>query len=77
MRWMTLTLTTIDDLIQKAFEIPEEDLGGLFERAYKKSREHFKDKMAFYAPGLVHYETEFQDATDPYRFPSISVTGKG
>ncbi len=74
---MNLTLTTIDDLIQKAFEMPEEDLGGLFEKAYKTSREHFKDKMAFYAPGLVHYETEFHEATDPYRFPSISVTGKG
>ena len=33
--------------------------------------------MAFYTPGLVHYETEFHEATDPYRFPSISVTGKG
>jgi len=70
-------LTTIDDLIQQAFEMPEENLGGLFEKAYKTSREQFKDKMAFYAPGLVHYETEFHEATDPFRFPSISVTGKG
>jgi uncharacterized radical SAM superfamily protein len=74
---MTLTLTTIDGLIQDCFTLPEEDLGGLFEKAYKTSREHFSDKMAFYAPGLVHYETEFHEATDPYRFPSISVTGKG
>jgi uncharacterized radical SAM superfamily protein len=77
MRWMTLTLTTIDDLIQEVFDSSEDDLGGFFEKAYKTSREHFKDKMAFYAPGLVHYETEFHDATDPWRFPSISVTGKG
>ena len=33
MRWMNLTLTTINDLIQKAFELPEENLGELFEKA--------------------------------------------
>jgi uncharacterized radical SAM superfamily protein len=77
MRWMTLTLTTIDGLIRDCFNLPEEELGALFEKAYRASREHFSDKMAFYAPGMVHYETDFHEATDPYRFPSISVTGKG
>ena len=77
MRWMTLTLTTNDELIQDCFDLPENKLGELFEKAYSISREHFSDKMAFYAPGMVHYETDFHDATDPYRFPSISVTGKG
>jgi len=76
MRWMTLTLTQIDELIQKCFNLPEDELEPLFEKAYRTSREQFKDKMAFYAPGMVHYETEYHDATDPYRFPSISVTGK-
>ena len=77
MRWMTRILTTIDELIQDCFNLPEDKLGPLFEEAYKKSRKRFSNKMAFYAPGLVHYETEFHEATDPYRFPSISVTGKG
>ncbi len=77
MRWMTLTLTKIDDLIQDCFNIPEDDLGSFFEKAFRTSREQFSNKMAFYAPGLVHYETDFHEATDPYRFPSISVTGKG
>lgn len=77
MRWMTLTLTKIDDLIQDCFNVPEDDLGRFFEKAFRTSREHFSNKMAFYAPGLVHYETDFHEATDPYRFPSISVTGKG
>jgi len=77
MRWMTLTLTKIDDLIQDCFNVPEDDLGHFFEKAFRTSREHFSNKMAFYAPGLVHYETDFHEATDPYRFPSISVTGKG
>ena len=77
MRWMNLTLTTIDELIQNIFNLPEGELGPLFEKAYSVSRAKFSNKMAFYAPGMVHYETEFHDATDPYRFPSISVTGKG
>ncbi len=77
MRWMTLTLTAIDELIQNIFNLPEGELEPIFEKAYSVSREKFSNKMAFYAPGMVHYETEFHDATDPYRFPSISVTGKG
>jgi len=63
-------------LIQNIFNLPEGELEPFFEKAYRISRERFKDKMAFYAPGMVHYETEYHDATDPYRFPSISVTGK-
>lgn len=74
---MTLTLTTIDALLQDCFDLPENELGVLFEKAYRISRERFSNKMAFYAPGMVHYETDFHEATDPYRFPSISVTGKG
>ena len=74
---MNLTLTTIDELLNDSFNLPESELGPLFEKAYRTSREQFKDKMAFYAPGMVHYETDYHDATDPYRFPSISVTGKG
>ncbi len=76
MRWMTLTLTKIDDVIKECFNVPEDDLGSFFEKAFRTSREHFSNTMAFYAPGLVHYETDFHEATDPYRFPSISVTGK-
>ncbi|MHA2144926.1 MAG: radical SAM protein [Candidatus Thorarchaeota archaeon] len=74
---MKLTLTTNDALIHDCLNLPEDELGDLFEKAYRISRDNFSDKMAFYAPGMVHYETDFHDATDPYRFPSISVTGKG
>lgn len=77
MRWLTHTLTMIDDMILKCFNLPEDDLGELFKQAYSVSRRNFSNRMAFYAPGMVHYETEFHDATDPYRFPSISITGKG
>lgn len=77
MRWMTPALATIDEIIQDCFDLPENRLEILFEKAYRTSREHFANKMAFYAPGMVHYETTFHDATDPYRFPSISITGKG
>ncbi|MFW9843956.1 MAG: radical SAM protein [Candidatus Thorarchaeota archaeon] len=73
---MTLTLTKIDELISKSFNLPEGELDQLFETAYNTSRKQFSNKMAFYAPGMVHYETEHHDATDPYRFPSISITGK-
>lgn len=37
----------------------------------------FSDILSLHAPGMVHYDTEFYTATDPYRFPSISVSGSG
>ncbi len=77
MRWMTLTLKTVDDLIHDCFSAPETDLEVLFEKAFKTSRNRFSDNIAFYSPGMIHYETDFHTATDPYRFPSISITGKG
>ncbi len=68
-------MTELDAVIETCFDSPEEKLGGLFERAYKLSRERFSDVIAFHMPGMRHYETEFYSGTDPYRFPSVSVSG--
>ncbi|MFQ5833772.1 MAG: radical SAM protein [Candidatus Thorarchaeota archaeon] len=70
---MTASRSFVDD----CFILPEEQLTSLFERAFSISRESFPEKIAFYAPGMVHYKTEFHEATDPYRFPSVSITGRG
>ncbi len=64
-----------DTLVDECFQLPETDLEALFEKAYTVSRDNFSDRIAFYSPGMVHYDTEFHSATDPYRFPSISITG--
>ncbi|NWF96932.1 MAG: radical SAM protein [Candidatus Thorarchaeota archaeon] len=68
-------MTEPDSIIETCLSSPEEELGILFERAYRLSRERFSDVIAFHMPGMRHYETEFYSGTDPYRFPSISVSG--
>ena len=75
--WMILTLKIPEDLIHECLSVPESELDVLFEKAYNISRDRFSDSIAFYSPGMVHYETDFHTAKDPYRFPSISITGKG
>ncbi|UCE09586.1 MAG: radical SAM protein [Candidatus Thorarchaeota archaeon] len=73
-------MTQIEDighLIDECLHAPIESLDPLFERAFKEARERFSDTIAFHMPGMVHYETDFYEATDPYRFPSFSVTGSG
>ncbi len=63
------------NIIEKCLEIPFEELSPLFDEAYKISRDNFGDEIIFYMPGMVHFDTEFYTATDPNRFPSISLTG--
>ncbi len=64
-----------DALLKSCFETEFDQLEDCFREAYSVGRTHFDSKIAFYAPGMVHFETEFYSATDPWRFPSISVTG--
>ncbi|MFW9920948.1 MAG: 4Fe-4S cluster-binding domain-containing protein, partial [Candidatus Thorarchaeota archaeon] len=68
---------TIDTLLDLCFNTPENELEPLFERAYETSRKRFSNTIGFHAPGMVHYSTDFYSATDPYRFPSVSVSGAG
>lgn len=75
MKWVTLSLTTIDNILDHIFNSSEEDLASFFDTGYAQSRKQYGNKIAFYAPGMVHYETEYHEASDPYRFPSISITG--
>ncbi len=75
MRRRIQTLTKTDTFIDDCFSLPEDELGPLFEKAYSISRARFSETIAFHMPGMVHYETEFYVATDPYRFPSISISG--
>ena len=65
----------LDQLLTEVFTVSEDELAPFFEKAYKLSRERFSDKLAFHAPGMVHFDTEFYTADDPYRVPSISVSG--
>lgn len=65
----------MDDLIEACLYGPPESLGPLFTRAFSEARDRFSNRIAFHAPGMVHYVTEFYEATDPFRFPSLSITG--
>ena len=51
------------------------ELEPFFDKAFKLSRNHFSDDIYFSMPGMVHFDTPFYQATDPLRFPAISVTG--
>ncbi len=65
----------MSDEIDSVFRMPGGELKTLYDRAFRIGRRVAGDRIAFYAPGMVHYDTEFYTATDPYRFPSISITG--
>ena len=65
----------IESVLKTCFEDDFANLTSYFDEAFAISRARFANKIAFYAPGMVHFETEFYTATDPWRFPSISVTG--
>ncbi len=64
-----------ESLLEQCFEAEEYDLKPLFEMAFELSRKKFSEDIIFYSPGMIHYQTEFHEATDPFRFPSISITG--
>ena len=63
------------DVIDFCMKAPEEELGPLFEQAWQTSRQHFGDDFALSIPGMVSYETEHIKQTDPFRSPSVSITG--
>lgn len=66
-----------DESLSRCFELPFDELPPLFDEAYRASRGRFSDRIFFYAPGMVHYDTPFHRAVNPWRFPSVSVTGAG
>ncbi len=71
---MTLT-TDLSNTIEHCMTADEDELGPLFDEAFRTARAHFGNRIAFHMPGMVHFDTDFFTATDPYRFPSISVSG--
>jgi len=64
-----------NNIIETCLNAPFEELSPLFDEAYKVSRDNFGNEIIYYMPGMVHFDTDFYTATDPNRFPSISLTG--
>jgi uncharacterized radical SAM superfamily protein len=62
------------DIITSCFETSSTELGPLFEEAFHVSRATFSNRIYFSMPGMVHFDTPFFKATNPFRFPAISVT---
>ena len=71
-----MTGNNCDDAIELCFQSKFSELETLFKRAYSLRRKHFPDVIYFYAPGMVHFDTFFHKAVNPYRFPALSVTGR-
>lgn len=63
------------ELLHRCFSEEPEELASLFEEAFSLSRARFSDVIHFFMPSMVHYDTPQYTASNPYRFPSISVTG--
>ncbi|RLI13520.1 radical SAM protein [Candidatus Bathyarchaeota archaeon] len=54
--------------------LPREGLRRLLERSRRASWRNFGKKIWFYAPGIIHYESQYFRAEKP-SFAAISVTG--
>ncbi len=63
-----------DAILNRCFN--EKRLNPLLEEAYKIRISNFSNVIYFYTPGMVHFDTPFHKAINPYRFPAISVTGR-
>jgi len=63
------------DIIEYCMTASEEELEPLFERAWNQSRQNFGRDFSINIPGMVSYETDHIAEDDPFRFPSISITG--
>jgi uncharacterized radical SAM superfamily protein len=66
-----------EELLERCFSQPFEELQPLFDEAFRISRSNFSNLIHFYVPGMVHFDTPFFKSTGSHGFPSISVTGKG
>ncbi|TAK35742.1 MAG: radical SAM protein [Chloroflexota bacterium] len=69
------TTLSVDELLERCFEQPLDELEPLFAEARRISKGHRSNALHCYVPGLVHYDTPFYKST-PNCFPGISVTGK-
>jgi len=63
-------------LLEECFNSSPYGLKLLFMKAYQLSRRNFQNQIHFYAPGMVHYDTSFFQATNQFKFPAISITGR-
>ena len=71
-----MTENNRDYAIELCFQSKFSELETLFKKAYNLRRKYFPDVIYFYAPGMVHFDTFFHKAVNPYRFPALSVTGR-
>ncbi len=63
-------------ILEQCFKQTGHSLNKLFDEAYGRCRRNFLNRIHFYFPGMIQYETSFYQATETQRFPGISVTGK-
>lgn len=63
------------DVLDRCFSASLPELKALMPRGFQLAREAFSDQIYFFLPGMYHYDTSFYTALNPYRFPSVSITG--
>jgi len=65
-----------EELLDKCLGSSSQELGQLFGKAFELRKAHFSDTIHFSMPGMVHFDASFYAATNPHRFPAISITGR-
>lgn len=65
-----------EKIIDQCFHIPFNQLKNYFDKAYDQRRKNFPDKIHFYIPSMVQYNTQTYKSKSCQNFPAISVTGK-
>lgn len=61
-------------ILEKIFEAPYTELRECMDDAFKLRMDNFSNKVHFYFPTMVNFETSFYK-TNALKFPGISVTG--
>ncbi len=64
-----------DYIIEYSLNCTPREFKKLMDKAFEERLSIFGKDIHFFAPGVVHYDIGVYKATNPYRFPAISVTG--
>lgn len=71
-----MTGKNYNNVIEFCLQSRLSELETLFKKAYNLRKKNFPDIIYFYTPGMIHFDTFFHKAVNPYRFPALSVTGR-
>lgn len=73
---MQILNLSIKDIINECINSNVNGLKEIIKNAFKIRFKYFDNKVHFYTPEMIHYETSFHTNLSKYKFPAISITGR-